>query len=113
MSTPLDVRPIITSTDITRGYVTRYFAQASSTRRIYEIDKQQYNTFSLDPYYTTVKLPWVLVDDGISTAGSKNTKVIEYYNKKIPGLNRKLRNTVEYLQVSSVTPNNTPNFIDT
>jgi len=97
MSTPLDIRPIVTSDDLTRGYITRYFAQHISTRRIYEVDRSQYNTFSLDPYYITTKLPWVLINDKLSPPAYKNTKVVEYYNKQMPGLFRKLRNPEEYV----------------
>lgn len=101
MSSPLEVRPIITSTDITRGYITRYFVQAIATRKIYEVDKPQYSTFGSDPYYVTIKLSWILVDDSMGTAESKNIKVIEYYNKTIPGLRNKLRNPKEFVQSNS------------
>lgn len=105
MSTPLETRPNITQTDIVRGYVTRYFAQSTSTRKIYEINKEQYTIFKQDPYYTVIQLPWIIVDLTSSTNPSediklRNTKIIEYYNAKMLGLINKLRNPQEYIQVN-------------
>jgi len=97
MSTPLDTRPKISSLDIRRGYVKRYFAQMISTKKIYEIDKEQYDRYSSDTYYVTVQFSWIIdTTDPIGT-GEKNINIINYYNNKMPGLSRKLRNPVEYI----------------
>lgn len=95
MATPVEVRPIITNTDIVRGYVTRYFAKSVPSRKIYEVTKEQFNIFAKDPYYTVIELPWIIVDKDAIT---KNNKIIEHYNKKMSGINRKLRNPNEYVQ---------------
>lgn len=105
MITPLESRPNITQTDIVRGYVTRYFTQLNSTRKIYEINKEQYNIFLNDPYYVTIQLPWIIVDltsnsDSREYITNRNSKIVEHFNNKMQGLNRKLRNFDEYIQIS-------------
>ena len=97
MQTPLEARPTISSLDIRRGYVKRYFTQLNSTRKIYEIDKDQYAIYTTDPMYTTITLSWIIDATNPIDTGEKNTSITKYYDKKIPGLSRKLRNPVEYI----------------
>lgn len=97
MQTPLEARPKISNLDIRRGYIKRYFTQMISTKKIYEIDKTQYDAYLLNSYFVTIQLSWVIdTTDPIDTS-EKNTNIINYYNKKMPGLSRKLRNPVEYI----------------
>lgn len=105
MQTPFDVRPQITNKNITDNSVTRYFVQSISTTRIYEVDKRQYDWFTNTPYYTTVKLPWIIVGNMetktlnghvILSVEEQNKNIVEYYNQKMPGLKHKLRNFTEY-----------------
>ena len=105
MSTPLDARPIITEADIRRGSVLRYFAQSVSTRKIYEIDRVQFNIFKKDPYYVTLQLPWIITGKLESTVVNNNTvlgvreqneRIVNFYNRTMPGLTRKLRDPLEY-----------------
>lgn len=95
MITPLEARPKITNLDIQRGYTKRYFTQFVSTKKIYEIDKPQYDYFVSDPLYTTIQLSWIITS-GAETI-YKNIQIINYYNKKMIGLNRKLREPAEYM----------------
>jgi len=98
MTIPLEARPILTDVDIRRGSVLRYFAQSVSTRKIYEIDRNQFNIFNRDPYYVTVQLPWVIVENAVTLSVSEqNTRIIDFYERTMPGLARKLRNPLEYL----------------
>lgn len=105
MNTPLDARPLITDADIRRGSVLRYFAQSVSTRKIYEIDRVQFNIFKKDPYYVAIQLPWVITGQLESTTVNNNVvlgvreqneRIINFYNRTVPGLNRKLRDPLEY-----------------
>jgi len=97
MQTPFETRPIISSLDIRRGYVKRYFTQMNSTRKIYEIDKDQYAVYTTDPNYTTISLSWIIDATDPTDTSIKNTNIIIYYNKKMPGLSRKLRNPFQYI----------------
>lgn len=107
MQTPSEARPKITELDIRRGYIKRYFVQLISTKKIYEVDKTQYDFFSANPYYSVMVLSWIIAGDINTTVVDNYTKlgiidqnnnIIEYYNKKMSGLNRKLRNPLEYVQ---------------
>ena len=111
MNTPLDARPLITDADIRRGSVLRYFAQSVSTRKIYEIDRVQFNIFKNDPYYVAIQLPWVITGKLESTVVNNNTilgvreqneRIANFYNRTMPGLTRKLKN---YLEFTSPTIN--------
>lgn len=105
MQTPIDTRPKITATEIRSTFVTRYFVQMVSTKKIYEVDKKQYQTFSSNPYYITIQLPWVIVGDLdtktlnntiILGVADKNVNITDYYNQKMVGLKKKLSNPLEY-----------------
>jgi len=105
MQTPIDTRPRITNEEIRNKFVTRYFVQLISTKKIYEVDKVQYDFFVNNSYYIVVELPWSIMGNinteiinGQLQLGliDKNYKVVEYYNTKMPGLIRKLRNPLEY-----------------
>lgn len=113
MQLPLDTRPTITTSDIRRGAVMRYFAQSVSTRKIYEIDQEQYNTFRTDPYYVTAQIPWVITgnlytevvgNNTIMSIPEQNERIVAFYEKTMPGLSRKLRNFVEYASPTINTP---------
>lgn len=107
-SSPLSNRPVITSKDILSGYVTRYFARNTSTKLITEIDKIQYEMFRNNALYETLDIPWIitgLANDTVSSDNKiiygtkhKNTVTINFYENKMPGLNRVLRNPLEYFQ---------------
>jgi hypothetical protein len=108
MTTPLTNKPKITQTDINNGYVTRYFVRNVSAKVVTEVDKKQYDTFKQNTLYETVDFPWlitglandVLAIDGKIIYGTKhkNTVTTVFYNKKMPGLDRLLINSLEYFQ---------------
>lgn len=108
MTTPLSNRPKITPNDIVQGYVTRYFVQNISIPTIVEVDKKQYNVIKTDPNYITIDIKWIISGysenitstDGKIVYGAKhkNQVTVNWYNKKMPGLNRVLRNLLEYFQ---------------
>jgi hypothetical protein len=102
MKFPSTSNPIITKGDLERGSIIRYFVKHTSRQTVTEINSEQYNIFKNNPYYIVVKLPWIIVGP-LSSDGSgklsvdeQNLKIINYYNKKMHGLNRKLRDTLEY-----------------
>jgi hypothetical protein len=105
MNTPLETRPNITEADKIRGTITRYFVQHTSTRKIYEVNRSQYNVYLKDPYYLTIELPWNITGDANSKTlngqvilgvKDKNINIINYYNQKMQGLKRKLQDPSEY-----------------
>ncbi len=108
MTTPLSNRPKITQNDILQGYVIRYFVQNVSIPNIIEIDKKQYDVIKKDPYYKAIEIKWVIVGfanditatDGKTIYGTKhqNEITVNWYNTKMPGLNRVLVNPLEYFQ---------------
>lgn len=105
MNFPTSTKPKITKTDIERGSIIRYFAKNISRPTVTEISPEQYNMFKSNPYYVTVKLPWIIkgnlfpsVVDGrqILSIEEQNRKIIDFYGKQIPELKRKLRNLLEF-----------------
>ena len=108
MTEPLSNRPKITQSDINAGQVTRYFAQDISTKRITEIDKVQYERLNGATQFLLLSIPWIITgfsNDTTSSDGKviygtrhKNSVTINFYNKTMPGLQRMLRNPLEYFQ---------------
>jgi len=106
MTTTHTNKPKITQTDINNGYVTRYFVRNVSTKVVTEIDKKQYEAFKNNVLYERIEFPWVitgLANDQLSTDNKiiygtkhKNTVTTQFYNKRLPGLDRVLRNPLEY-----------------
>jgi hypothetical protein len=102
---PIATKPKVTKTDIQRGSVVRYFAKGISKHNVVEIDAEQYDIFKNNPYYTTVKLPWIIkgnlfpsVKNGIPVLSieEQNRKIIDFYAKRMPELKRKLKNLLEF-----------------
>jgi hypothetical protein len=106
MIEPLSNKPKITTSDIVRGYVPRYFVQHVSLKKITEVDKLQYDSIKNDPMYLTLELKWVITGnsedsrsiDGTFIRGAKhqNTVSIDWYSKTMHGLERILRNPLEF-----------------
>lgn len=106
--TPYSNKPKITVTNLSQGYVIRYFVRNVSTKVITEVDKKQYDAFKQNPLFQTFELQWILTAfandktsvDGQTIYGTKhkNTITIEFYNKRYPGLNTILNNPLEYFQ---------------
>jgi len=103
---PLSNRPKLTQQDLDIGYVMRYFVQNVSTKAITEIDTTQFAKFQTNPWYETLQLEWYIMGlandkqakDGKLLYGTrhKNTVTTVFYNERMPGLIRKLRNPLEY-----------------
>lgn len=69
--TPSLSRPIITTADAKRGYITRYFVKKINDKySIVEIDSDQFDKFKTNPLYITTSLNWRIV-------GPKNTKLVK------------------------------------
>ena len=108
MTVPYSNRPKITQLDISNGYVTRYFVRHISTKVVTEVDKKQYEAFKPNVLYEKIDFQWVitgLANDTLSSDGKiiygtkhRNTVVTQFYNKKLPGINRLLPNPLEYFQ---------------
>jgi hypothetical protein len=106
MQEPLSNKPKITKTDVARGYVVRYFVRMISTGKVTEVDKIQYDNFQTIPFYQTLKLNWIIggndedvvAVDGKVIYGTKNqnTILIEHYNKEMPGIDKVLRDSLEF-----------------
>jgi len=105
---PLSNRPKITRKDIGLGYVMRYFIKTTSFKDIIEVDQKQYELFRTNTNYITLELKWLIsgfandieAQDGNIIYGvrHKNRVTIDWYTQKLPGLDRILRNPLEYFQ---------------
>lgn len=103
---PMSNKPKITRDDIINGYVTRHFCKYTSTGVITEIDAKQYYKIRKDPYYQSIKLKWEITgvaDDVVAKDGNilrgtrhRNEVVLDFYEKKMPGLKDIIRNPLEY-----------------
>ena len=112
-STPLSNRPKITDKDILAGYITRYFIKRVSTNKIIEVDKNQYDVFKNNPFYENLEMKWVIggYDKDITSAdgqmiygaGHRNEVSLDFYEKKMSGLKRIIRNPLEYFNGTYVT----------
>jgi hypothetical protein len=106
MISPLSNKPKITQSDIDRTYVMRHFVQNTSTKQIVEVDKRQYEIFKTKAFYVLLDFKWVITGeannitaiDGTTIYGTrhKNQTSIEWYNRRMPGLNRILVNPLEF-----------------
>ena len=101
-----DYIPPITSDDIDKGTIIRYFARRSNdaNSEIIEIKESKYNSIKNIPLYVTVKMSWRIagkledhlpIYTGVITS---NTKSIEDANNKMPGINQKLINPRQFYQ---------------
>ena len=102
---PIATKPKVTQADVDRGSIVRYFVKGISKTNVVEINAEQYNIFKRNPYYTVVKLPWILkgnlfpsVMNGIPVLSieEQNKKILDFYAKRMPELSRKLTNFLEY-----------------
>lgn len=93
--TPVRYKPRIVQSDIERGSIIRYFAKHVSRPTITEVNIEQYNFFKTNPYYIVVKLPWI-IKGTVSVVEEQNQKILNYYNKRMPGLHRIIRDLLEY-----------------
>jgi hypothetical protein len=96
-----------------KGSITRYFIKHISQHNIIEINLEQYNTFKNDPYYITVQFPWVIKGTVFSytingrrvlSVGEQNKKIVEFYSKRMPGLERKIKNLTQFAIMTINTP---------
>jgi hypothetical protein len=103
---PLSNKPKISNADVYRGYVTRYFVQQVSTKKITEVDRRQFESILGNTLYNVLELKWVIIgysDNIKATDGSiiygarhQNLITIEWHSVQMPRLNRILRNPLEY-----------------
>ena len=108
MSTAYTNKPKVTQTDILNGYVSRYFVRNVSTKVVTEVDKKQYEAFKLNALHETLELQWnisgfannIISTDNRIIYGTKhkNSVTIQFYEKRLPGLQRILRDPLEYFQ---------------
>lgn len=107
MLNPFSNRPKITSDDLRRGFVNRYFVKNVSDRRIVEVDAVQYKKFVGNPYFESIIVPWVITGNEADTIDpttgqlvlgvpKRNLQIIDYYDSVMKGLRRNLRNPMEY-----------------
>ena len=91
------------------GMIPRYFVQNVSHKKIFEIDKQQYDAYQTklidNNLYRTTKLTWYIsgnindeiVDTVLKTGvKSKNQRAIKFAQQSIPGISARLTNLLEF-----------------
>ncbi len=116
MMTPMNTKPRVTQLDVARGSITRYFIKHMSRHQILEIDAGQYDYYKDNPYYITVKLPWVVAGNLFPTTRNglpvlsieeQNRKIVDFYENRMMGLSRKIRNFLEFASPTVNTPTST------
>lgn len=106
---PWSVQPIINPTDITIGYINRYFIKKNNELLVIEIDKQQFDAHRSNiidsNLYATVQLVWyisgpindemhgVVAKPGVRT---KNMLQISYAAHQLPGVELLLTDPLQY-----------------
>lgn len=91
----IEKKCIVTSEDIKRGWINRYFLRQvnNESARILEIDKQQYNNFKFDPFYINITFRWKIT--GIKqNIYDINLKVLYDVDSEFPGILNKLKNNL-------------------
>ena len=109
---PQSNRPKITEQSIANGYLMRYFVKQVSSQKIVEVDKKQYDVFRNNAFYESLEMKWVIsgYNKDITTtngqvvygAGHRNEVSLDFYDKKMPGLKRILRNPLEYFSGKTI-----------
>ena len=120
---PRSNRPKITERNITDGYVMRYFVKQISSKKVIEVDKNQYDVFKNNPFYQNLEMKWVIggYDKDITSAdgqmiygaGHRNEVSLDFYEKKMSGLKRVIRNPLEYFNGTYVKIEQAPVIIGT
>ena len=115
-------QPTINNEDIKKQSITRYFLQNVSSRIIYEVDKEQYESHSTKKIdanlYTAVKLTWFIA--GLKNSNhhrnqltsikqkavyEKNAEQIEIAAAEMPNIRNYLTNLEEfYFDTSYISP---------
>ena len=95
ITTPVRCKPRIVQSDLNRGSFIRYFVKHVSRPKITEINIEQYNFFKTNPYYIVIKLPWI-IKGNVEFIQEQNQKIIDFYNKRMPGLHRIIKDLLEY-----------------
>lgn len=108
MTEPLSNRPKISSADVARGHIMRYFIRHISIPKIIEIDKMQYAIFKSNPLYITLELKWIIngfTNNIVATDGNiiygvrhQNQMTLGFAEQKLSGIKNFLRNPLEYFQ---------------
>jgi hypothetical protein len=108
MTIPYTNKPKLTQNDLTNGYVMRYFVRNVSTKVVTEVDKKQYEAFKTNMLYEKLELRWLVtgfannklaIDNNVIYGTKhKNTVTTQFYENRLPGLQRILKNPLEYFQ---------------
>jgi hypothetical protein len=85
--TPRPVKPVVTQSDASNGYIYRYFVKlVNSNQLITEIDKSQYESLKENPRFVTIKLRWKIVglkETSRSPSGAVNEGVADLNKKEV------------------------------
>lgn len=109
-----DYMPIIKESDIDKRFIYRYFARQSNLENgeIIEINESKYNDIKNVPLYVSVRIPWRISGRVEDVAGSEQGQPTRLYtgvetankeaivdgNRKLPGLDRKLVDPLQFYQ---------------
>jgi hypothetical protein len=110
--------PDITTSDIQRKYIYRYFLYKINDKQVIEIDKTQFdqlNSKQLDNnIYTGIKATWIIageansvVVDSVRKPGviQKNQSTINRINRVYPGFNQTVNNPLKlYINTTVIVP---------
>ena len=111
-------RPNITERDLVVGFIMRYFVQNISTKKIMEVNSEQYEMAKSNPLYSTVEIKWIIMgidENTLATNGQviygvkhNNQASINFYNKRMPGLNKMFTGPLEYFNGTNASMSRMP-----
>lgn len=87
--------PVVKDSDYKAGYIMRYFFRQvnNPNSKILEVDKKQWISFKREPFYSKVKLKWLISGDK-NYVYSSNLKSITEADKTMKGIKSLLENNL-------------------
>jgi hypothetical protein len=99
--------PVVTKEDGLNGFISRYFVRfANDLKSVVEVDETQYNTFSSNPRFMTIKIDWQIIgkkETTITSSGAKKLGVADINRNEVTvadltfvSLHMYIKNYLEY-----------------
>lgn len=109
LETPKTVVPVVIDADYDTGFIDRYFTQKANDKNgiAYEIDKDIYKEYSVNPYWLSAKMRWRItgpiettysINGGIDDIGVKKSNLtsLQIASEKIKNISLYLPNLLQF-----------------
>lgn len=104
---PYAVPPVVTQSDVSSGYITRYFVRVVNDREyVVEVDKKQYQNLKNNPRFVTTTVKWKIIgkketitlQTGINLYGVEDLNKISVANADLTfgGLRKYISSYLDY-----------------